>query len=101
MNPAGRTALLWCNRSYGPRMSSAIAFLTIRCRRWLQKPRMRASARCERGDHGRIKDLMGPWTLAEFGECTFEQQSILCLFLFSYAVDSRSHRSSLETWQRG
>ena len=62
---------------------------------------MRALARCEQGDHGRIKDLMGPWTLAEFGECTFEQLSILCLFLFSYVVDSRSYRSSLETWQRG
>ena len=62
---------------------------------------MRAPARCEQGDHGRRKDPMGPWTLAEFGECTFEQQSILLLFLFSYAVDSRSHRSSLEMWQRG
>ena len=102
MNPAGRTALLWCNRAYGPRMSSTIAFLTIRCLRWLQKPRLRVLARCERGDHGRTKDLVGPWTLAEFGECTFEQQSILrlFLFLFSYAVDSRSHRSSLKTWQR-
>ena len=100
MIPAGRTALLWCNRAYGPQMSSTIAFLTIRCLRWLQKPRMRAPARSEQGDHGRIEDLMGPWTLAEFGECTFEQQSILCLFWFSYAADSRSYRSSLQTWQR-
>ena len=44
---------------------------------------------------------MGPWTLAEFGEYTFEQLSILLLFLFSYAFDSSSHRSGLETWQRG
>ena len=62
---------------------------------------MRTLARCEQGDHGRIKGLMGPWTLAEFGECTFEQLSILLLFLFSYAFDSSSHCSGLETWQRG
>ena len=62
---------------------------------------MRTPARCEQGDHGRRKDPMGPWTLAEFGECTFEQLSILLLFLFSYAFDSSSHCSGLETWQRG
>ena len=100
MNPAGRTALLWCNRAYGPRMSSAIAFLTIRCLRWLQKPRMRASARCEQGDHGRIKDLMGPWTLAAHGGCTFESLSILFSFSFSFALVSSPHRFGFEIWLR-
>ena len=61
---------------------------------------MRAPARCEQGDHGRRKDPMGPWTLAEHGECTFEKLSISLSFLFSFAFVSSPYRFGFETWLR-
>ena len=42
---------------------------------------MLALAGREQGDHGRKKDPMGPWTLAERGGNTFERLSVLFCFL--------------------
>ena len=47
---------------------------------------MLALAGREQGDHGRKRDPMGPWTLAERGGNTFERLSVLfsCFLSFSF-----------------